>query len=135
MVSNVQEERLGIAAVEKEVAAAGWFFREQPLPDEGVDAQIEGADLNGRPTAVYSGYRSSLVGTTSRTRPGGGWRCTIKRNNLAYWWRRASGTPQLNRRNRITEYHRFGEPVNGLLAYSCGVPLSSPIVSAAVMCR
>src|SRR5438876_429053 len=85
MTSNVQTERLGIAAVEKEIAAAGWFFREQPLPDEGIDAQIEGADLAGRPNGRLIGVQVKSGVSYFKNRTKGGWRYSIKRNNLAYW--------------------------------------------------
>lgn len=85
MDSNVQKERLGIAAVEKEVAAAGWFFREQPLPDEGVDAQIEGADRNGRPNGRLLGVQIKSGRSYFKNTTKGGWRYTLKGNNLAYW--------------------------------------------------
>ena len=80
MDSNVQKERLGIAAVEKEVAAAGWFFREQPLPDEGVDAQIEGADPNGRPNGRLLGVQVKSGRSYFKNTTKGGWRYTIRRN-------------------------------------------------------
>lgn len=84
-MSNVQKERLGVAAVEKEIAAAGWFFREQPLPDEGIDAQIEGADRDGRPNGRLLGVQIKSGGSYFKGGTRGGWRYSIKRNNLIYW--------------------------------------------------
>lgn len=85
MTSNVQTERLGVAAVEKAIAAAGWFFREQPLPDEGVDAQIEVADSNGRPNGRLVGVQVKSGSSYFKNAANGGWRYSVKRNNVAYW--------------------------------------------------
>ena len=85
MGSNVQKERLGIAAVAMRVAGAEWFFREQPLPDEGVDAQIEGADAKGRPNGRLLGVQVKSGPSYFKNPTKGGWRYKIKPNNLAYW--------------------------------------------------
>lgn len=85
MASTVQTERLGVAAVEKILAAAGWFFREQPSPDEGIDAQVEGADSNGRPNGRLLGLQIKSGTSHFRHETDGGWRYPIKPGNLAYW--------------------------------------------------
>jgi hypothetical protein len=85
MASTVQTERLGIAAVDKILTSAGWFFRELPLPDEGVDAQVESATDDGRPSGRLLALQIKS-GPSWFSRPTDeGWNYSIKANNLAYW--------------------------------------------------
>ncbi|HSH61241.1 MAG TPA: DUF4365 domain-containing protein [Acidimicrobiales bacterium] len=87
MASTVQTERVGIAAVDKIITSAGWFFREQPQPDEGVDAQVESATDDGRPSGKLLGFQIKS-GASWFSRPSeGGWHYSIRANNLAYWRR------------------------------------------------
>lgn len=85
--TTVQTERLGVAAVHKVVQKAGWFFREQPRPDEGIDAQIEAAS-DGRPNGQLLGLQIKLgVSYFERPIEGGGWRYRIAPAHLDYWRR------------------------------------------------
>jgi hypothetical protein len=84
--STVQTERLGVAAVFKVAQQAGWFFREQPNPDEGIDAQIEAPTAQGRPSGHLLGLQ--IKSGTSHAAPfSGGWRYSIKVRHLEYWRR------------------------------------------------
>jgi hypothetical protein len=38
--STVQTEILGVKVVGASFAMLGWFMREQPVPDQGIDAQV-----------------------------------------------------------------------------------------------
>lgn len=42
-------DRLGVNAVERQILAFGWIFREQPVADHGIDAEVEICD-DGSPT-------------------------------------------------------------------------------------
>jgi hypothetical protein len=85
MRSTVQTERLGIAAVQKAVATAGWFFREQPLPDEGIDPQIECVDGKGRPNGRLLAVQVKSGSSYFNSAANGGWRYSIKQSHLEYW--------------------------------------------------
>lgn len=85
MASTVQTERLGIAAVQKSVAAAGGFFRELPLPDEGIDAQIEWADERGRPNGRLIAVQVKSGASYFKNPTQGGWRYSLRESHLEYW--------------------------------------------------
>lgn len=89
MRSTVQTERVGIAAVQKAVAEAGGFFRELPLPDEGIDAQIEWADEKGRPNGRLVAVQVKSGTSYFKTETEDGWRYSIKKSSLEYWGRYA----------------------------------------------
>jgi hypothetical protein len=82
--STVETEHLGVAAVRKLCQQAGWFFRDQPLPDEGIDAQIEASE-GGRPSGKLLGVQIKS-GTSYFKQPiAGGWRYRIDPKHLGYW--------------------------------------------------
>jgi Domain of unknown function (DUF4365) len=83
--STVQTERVGIAAVQKAVAEAGGFFRELPLPDEGIDAQIEWADDEGRPNGRLVAVQVKSGSSYFNSATEDGWRYSLKKSNLEYW--------------------------------------------------
>jgi hypothetical protein len=87
MGSNVQKDRLGISKVAGQVAECGWFFREQPPPDEGIDAQIEGADEDGRPNARLVGVQVKSGPSYFESKTEEGWRFWVRRKTFGYWQR------------------------------------------------
>lgn len=48
--SKSQVERIGVSATQLQFAKLGWIFREQPISDYGIDAQVEIVE-NGKATA------------------------------------------------------------------------------------
>lgn len=54
--STVHIERAGINAAEKFFNDAGWFFREQPVMDWGIDAHVEVGE-DGKPTGRLIGLQ------------------------------------------------------------------------------
>jgi hypothetical protein len=87
MASNVQQETAGVFAVASELAGFGWFPRVLPPPDQGVDAQVELADSEGRPDGRILGLQvKSGPSYFKRARPGG-WLLGLNKHNLAYWAR------------------------------------------------
>ena len=85
VASTVQTERLGVAAVNKAFGICGWFFREQPQPDQGIDAQVECVDEAGQPNGRLLALQIK-AGTSYFGNPtAGGWRHSVKRSHLSYW--------------------------------------------------
>lgn len=87
MASTVQTERLGVAAVEKIAAAAGWFFRELPNPDEGVDGHLEAATDDGRPNGRLLGTQIKSGSSYFRSATDDGWWYSVAPRHLKYWSR------------------------------------------------
>lgn len=84
-MSTVQTERRGIAAVEKQIATLGGFFRELPPPDDGVDAQIEWADEKGRPNGRLLAVQVKSGVSYFKNAIEGGWRHPVNARHLEYW--------------------------------------------------
>lgn len=84
MPSTVEIEHLGVAAVKKLCHQSGWFFREQPNPDEGIDAQIEASE-GGRPSGKLLGVQIKSGPSYFRQPIAGGWRYRIEPRHLEYW--------------------------------------------------
>ncbi|MGE0025603.1 MAG: DUF4365 domain-containing protein [Thermoleophilia bacterium] len=82
------QARQGIALANYAFAfEVGWFFRELPDPDYGVDAQAEEPDASGRPSGRLLGIQIK-GGRTWFERPsadGRFWRVGVKKQNVAYW--------------------------------------------------
>jgi hypothetical protein len=82
--TNHHTERLGIYRVGELAEAAGWFFREQPRPDRGIDAHVEGSTgglPDGRLIALQIKSGTSYFGDPVE----GGWRRYLDSDHVAYW--------------------------------------------------
>ncbi|MFJ2713516.1 DUF4365 domain-containing protein [Pseudomonas sp. NPDC087346] len=78
-------ERIGIAQVEGITAQdLGWIFREQPILDMGVDAQIEFVDDNQNPTGKLIALQIK-TGASHFTRGDSGYTYYGNNTHLEYW--------------------------------------------------
>jgi len=84
MPANDHTERRGVLHVGALAEDAGWFFREQPRPDRGIDAHVEGSTgqlPDGRLIALQI-----KSGTSYFDDPiDGGWRRYVDPDHVAYW--------------------------------------------------
>jgi hypothetical protein len=88
MRTNLQTERVGLYRVADLVSHAGWFFREMPPPDEGIDAFVEGQD-SGRPNGRLIALQIKSGASYFREAPGG-WRYRVAPAHQRYWHRFAA---------------------------------------------
>lgn len=63
---------------------ASWAFREQPRPDRGIDAQLEGR-TNGKPDGRMIGLQIKSGISHFKQKIAGGWRCYVDPGHIQYW--------------------------------------------------
>jgi hypothetical protein len=83
--STVQTEILGMKVVGMLFATLGWFMREQPIPDQGIDAQVEAATPQGRPNGGVIGLQIKSGSSYFKYSTPGGWWFYPDTENLRYW--------------------------------------------------
>lgn len=83
--STVQTEILGVKVVGASFAMLGWFMREQPVPDQGIDAQVEAPTREGRPSGDLIGLQIKSGSSYFKHRTRGGWWFYLDNDNLRYW--------------------------------------------------
>lgn len=86
--TNLQTERVGLFRVADLISHAGWFFREMPPPDEGIDAFVEG-QVDGRPNGRLIALQIKSGSSYFREAPGG-WRYRVALAHQRYWHRFAA---------------------------------------------
>src|SRR5438552_4452557 len=83
--STVQTEILGVKVVGASFAMLGWFMREQPVPDQGIDAQVEAPTRDGRPSGDLIGLQIKSGSSYFKHPTRGGWWFYLDNDNLRYW--------------------------------------------------
>ncbi len=84
MSANDHTERRGVLHIGALAEDAGWFFREQPRPDRGIDAHVEGS-TDRRPDGRLIALQIKS-GTSYFDDPiDGGWRRYLDADHVAYW--------------------------------------------------
>ncbi|MES9995937.1 DUF4365 domain-containing protein [Desulfovibrio aminophilus] len=79
-----QTERLGVAAAQTYFAQHGWLFREQPIHDFGIDAQVEIVDRN-QPTGKLIALQIKSGVSYFRNKSDKGFSFIIADTHLKYW--------------------------------------------------
>jgi Domain of unknown function (DUF4365) len=83
--STVQIEVLGVKVVGASFAGLGWFMREQTVPDQGIDAQVEAPTDKGRPSGDLIGLQIKSGPSYFKHSTQGGWWFYLDSDNLRYW--------------------------------------------------
>ena len=77
--------REGIFAVGRVLSKMKWIFREQPVPDTGIDGHIETRDENSKPTGRLIGCQVKSGATYFREETADGFTYRGNAEHLAYW--------------------------------------------------
>jgi hypothetical protein len=110
-------ERTGVMTVGLLSEQAGWAFREQPRPDRGIDAQLEGR-TNGLPDGRLIGLQIKSGPSHFKQRIAGGWRYYVDPAHIAYWAEYA--VPVLLVLHNTIENAAYWQVVNADTTYSTG---------------
>ena len=87
MFSSDATGRLGVHGVALAIVELGWFFREQPISDFGIDAQIEAPDRHGHPSGRLIAVQIKAGRSWFREPSGEGVVYRGHNEHLEYWRR------------------------------------------------
>jgi hypothetical protein len=77
-------ERAGVTAAQDAIGKIGWFFREQPLVDFGIDAQVEIVE-HGEPNGRLIALQIKSGASYFARKHGAAYKFSGKNQHLRYW--------------------------------------------------